>query len=937
MMKNILTYSLVLLLSLFTLSLSARVNTFRGISMADGLSDLLVNVIYKDSVGFVWIGTDNCLDRFDGMNIKHYPFPGSDVKRKRVTAIEEIDTKFLWVGNGLGLWRLNRETDQMEHVVPETIDCTVSAIAFDDCNKLYIGTEKGLFIHEAGLFKRVMLDSNILSSTNHIVALEIANDGVVWILTSKDLYSYNPEDENIRLHRPESDVSPYAFRCVTHIHNILYLGTENRGIVRFNIQTGQFSDFVDVGCNIISSLSTDDKDLIYVSTDGNGVHYLSHSQNKIMQSFRHDSRDKTSIRSNSVYSLLVDKENIIWVGFYQAGFDYSLYQSGLFSVYDFPPHFDSMNMQVRSFLIHGNKKLIGTRDGLFYIDEAEKRFKSFLMPVLRANLILSIGYYEGEYYVGTYGGGLSILDPATLSMRNFTETVSPTFRNGHIFCLEPDQNGNLWIGTSDGLYCYNKTNKDLKQYTHVNSQLPEGNVYEIFFDSANKGWICTEDGIGLYDPSSKNIRTNVFPEGFAHKEKIRTIYEDSLHNLYFLPDKGSMLTSNLAMTSFYRTPMNPILNGNAFMSIVEDNEHWLWIGCDDGLIRTKEGETAYTIYNFSDGIPSPTFTNNAAYKDERGVLWFGNTKGLLFVDTHNISKVSRHPYQIVLTDLQIEGNSLSAEMRQEAIAKGEVVLNHNQNNIVFSFVNLSYTDPSTMTYEYKLEGFEEEWKHVTGLNRVSYYGLSSASYTFRVRVPGDEQSEVSIRITTPPMFPVWFWILLLLAAIVIYWVSRSYIVRKKQVVVDKQPRRVIEVDPKQSESDNANYRSSDEKYKTNRLTTEECKELLQKLSRYMEEEKPYTNQDLKIADLAKGIDASSHSLSYFFNQYLNQSYYDYINEYRIAEFKTLVNSAEYSKYTLSALAELCGFSSRASFFRSFKKITGITPNEYIRSIEGTNE
>ena len=105
----------------------------------------------------------------------------------------------------------------------------------------------------------------------------------------------------------------------------------------------------------------------------------------------------------------------------------------------------------------------------------------------------------------------------------------------------------------------------------------------------------------------------------------------------------------------------------------------------------------------------------------------------------------------------------------------------------------------------------------------------------------------------------------------------------------------------------------------------------------MEAETPYTNPNLKIADLAKGIDSSSHSLSFFFNQYLNQSYYKYINEYRITEFKQLVNSTQYSRYTLSALAELCGFSSRASFFRSFKKITGITPNEYIRSMGTTNE
>ena len=102
-------------------------------------------------------------------------------------------------------------------------------------------------------------------------------------------------------------------------------------------------------------------------------------------------------------------------------------------------------------------------------------------------------------------------------------------------------------------------------------------------------------------------------------------------------------------------------------------------------------------------------------------------------------------------------------------------------------------------------------------------------------------------------------------------------------------------------------------------------------------EKPYTNPELKIADLATMLGRSAHTLSYLFNQHLNRNYYDYINDYRIEEFKRLINEDEYSKYTLSALAELCGFSSRASFFRYFKKATGITPNEYIRSIGKNNE
>ena len=105
----------------------------------------------------------------------------------------------------------------------------------------------------------------------------------------------------------------------------------------------------------------------------------------------------------------------------------------------------------------------------------------------------------------------------------------------------------------------------------------------------------------------------------------------------------------------------------------------------------------------------------------------------------------------------------------------------------------------------------------------------------------------------------------------------------------------------------------------------------------MQEKRLYVNPDLKIADLASVLNVSPYTLSYVFNQFLNKNYYDYLNDYRIAEFKRLLNEDEYSKYTLSALAELCGFSSRNSFFRYFKKTTGITPNEYVQSIGRTNE
>ena len=215
-----------------------------------------------------------------------------------------------------------------------------------------------------------------------------------------------------------------------------------------------------------------------------------------------------------------------------------------------------------------------------------------------------------------------------------------------------------------------------------------------------------------------------------------------------------------------------------------------------------------------------------------------------------------------------------------------------------------------------------------GRSDITYYDLSSGNYCFKVRRVGVADSEISMAVHIA--YPVMAWIvgaviLIVLSLLCVFYFYRRRGKSKKMV----EPLPVAEVEPKTA--------VTEEKYKTSKISLEECERLTGKLENIMHREKAYTNPDLKVADLAAMIGTSAHTLSYLFNQHLNRNYYDYINDYRIAEFKHLIAKDEYSKYTLGALAELCGFSSRASFFRYFKKATGITPNEYIRSIGKTNE
>lgn len=911
---------LLAILAILTFScpvfLRANNRILHNVSISDGLSSLLVNVIYKDSDGFVWIGTDNSLDRFDGQSIRNYPLTSADMQLRRVNAITETDPRYLWVGNGQGLWRLDRNTDMLEQFAPDIINCTVRSLYNDGAGRLYIGTVKGIFIYENGDLRNIKIDEDVLSPDNLITGIAPGENGIVWLINRTSLLRLDTKTEHITPYTPR--LAPHAvLNCLTLLGGTVYIGTDTHGVIRFDTGTRSFTTFVNVNCNIISSISSDGNDLIYVSTDGNGVHILSHSGKNTVESISHDPRDRSTIPSNSVYTLLADRDGILWLGFYQSGFVYELFQNNLCQTYGFPPKFDSYGKQVRSFLIHQGRKLIGTRDGLFYIDESRGIVLSYNMPELRSNLILSTHYFDGEYYIGTYGGGLSVLDAASLKLSDFDRSDANVFRQGHIFCMHTDHEGNMWFGTSEGVFRLDAVTGNVANYTHLNSAVPEGNVYDIFFDSANKGWICTESGMCIYNPRTKSFIATLFPEGFIHREKVRTVYEDSSHTLYFLPEKGDIMCSDLNMNDFNRMSINPAVKINSFMSVVEDRDRWLWIGCDNGLLRGQKGSETFNMFNFSDGLPSPTFTNDAAYMDDEGTLWFGNSKGLVSIDPAKLKSASRNPYDIKFTDIYVNGSRLDTGLMTKVLKEGEMGLNAKENNITFRFINLLYTDPAVQTYEYILEPAYCNWTS-SASGSVSYYDLPAGSYFFRVRIPGDEQSEVGLHVVIKPMFTTWHWILFIIIA-----TGSAYILFR--VVSKKRSFRIAAMT-----SENGPVKSDGEKYKTNRLTGKECAQIAERLAAYMETSKPYINPDLKIADLAAAIGTSPSYLSYMFNQHLKQPYYDYINMYRVDEFKRMIAGKQYSHYTLSSMAELCGFSSRASFFRSFKKLTGITPSEYMK-------
>lgn len=908
------------------LVLMADTFTFRNFSSADGLLDLTVSTIYKDSEGYLWLGTATSVERFDGVRFKHYPVFGNNEKLKWVNVITETAGNQLWMGNETGLWRIG--TEKLESVYRDSIRGIVREILSDEKGNMYIGSGDGVWIRKTdGKLERLVLDERTLSPDNAVVAMCRERNGALWVCTQREMY-WISSDRKQKIHYPNplmNDKEPCTYRGVVSIGDKLYIATLGKGLFCFDKQSKTFSSFVDVGCNLINKLSTDGKDLLYVSMDGEGVAFVSVRQEKVVRTFRNDPSHGESLHSNSVYSLLLDRDGWLWVGFYQQGLDVTNYDSGAFSVYDYPPYFDSRNLSIRSICISGKEKIIGTRNGGYYVDEDRRCCRSFRKPEIRSNLIMCCEKFGSDFYIGTYGGGLYRFHPETLTLSDFQSSEgNGPFSNDNIFCLVEDWEKYIWICTSSGLYHYDKQGRLLGHYTTENSSLPSNAVFYMLFDSSGKAWICTNNGLAIWEPSDGRIRTDVFPEGFIHQQRISSVYEDSDHQLYFVPDKGELFVSDLQMTYFRYWFPSSLLFGRSLSFVVEDKDKWLWIGTNDGLYRYDKKEI-FIPYSFADGVPNPIFFTCIPEIDEHGVIWFGNSKGLIFLRKDWRMRENKNTYRVGISGVLLEGEEQDKVLKETFPGQYQVTLSYWRKHLTLLFSDLTYTDVSHTFYEYKWED-DKEWIRLEGKSELVFYDLLPGAYMLKIRRMGEPDSTavLVVDIAMPMGYRLLFGgialMLLVLTAIGYYLVKKRQRVTVggfrvgKPLAEDEEP-------------------EGEKKEKHISLTQEECEQLLTKVCDCMKIQKLYINPDLKIGQLSDKTGISVYLLSYLFNHYLNSSYYDFVNSYRIEEFNRLLEKGEHAQYTLQALIEKCGFSSRTSFFRYFKKVNGMSPGEYIRKFD----
>ncbi|MDA3853190.1 MAG: hypothetical protein PF444_02975, partial [Bacteroidales bacterium] len=471
--------------------------SFSHLSLENGLSNNFVKSIYKDSLGYLWFGTLDGIDRYDGQEIRNFnDYFSQDAMTMSVTSVYD-DGTLLWIGTDNGLFYWDRMADHFVPVLNEKV-------AQKRIGKIgSLGSQYILFNTSDSFYTLDIHSLEIEEFFFHKEVRPIHKQITDFIVGDNELY-FCSEEGFVQLDLLRNCSIVYnrshfgklcdgSFTCMTKVDNSLYLGTSSDGIIRFNLETSIFSAVEGFEQSIILSLTSYDSTL-YVGTDSNGL--LIYDIDKChIQAIVNDHRDPSSIASNAIYALLIDDNETLWTGTYTGGVSYSSLKNKNFQFYSLTSNYSLSNKSIRSLCFSNSHRFIGTRDGLYVIgDQGQVDYFSIENSVLEAKIILTLFEYKGTVLIGTYGGGIYSYSFATnkISKLNFEH-----FNGEMIYAFKEDKEGSLWIATLSGLYKVREQN--VLRYDAESSDIVSDHIYALEFDSSGRLWIGTDKGAAVYE------------------------------------------------------------------------------------------------------------------------------------------------------------------------------------------------------------------------------------------------------------------------------------------------------------------------------------------------------------------------------------------------------------------------------------------------------
>lgn len=945
-MKKGLLFFLLSVCFFFPSSFATEQYNFIHINGVNGLSNSHVKSIIQDSYGFIWLGTRNGLNRYDGVSMQVYPCfdEASGRGNQVISALYEDDRRQLWVGTDNGVYIqdlstgkfsfFDAKTDKGEQISGQWVEDILS----DPSGNIWVNVPNlGVYRYHVPtkkLFRYILLPGSD-KSKNFPQSICIDKEGTLWVGTNgAGIFRYCPAQDTFEACAKEALKDDFIFTLCDYGDELI-VGVHEEELKRFDKKTGEVSIFPApaVHRKIIRYVVCLDDDL-WVGTQ-DGVYVINERENTV----RHipaDAGGAYGLSDAIVDKIYRDREGGTWICTQFGGASYLPVRTLDFSIYlpDGKP--GSVSGRRISELGEGKDGTIwvSTQDGgVCYWNPETRLFTTIPESADRQN-VLSLFTSDDLIGAGYFKGGIDLITPAasalsgSIAFKGRLQTMRPQqmgISEGTVYALHRDRQGTIWLG--DGWNIFRsadggRTFEEMKQFGYAFMR-------DILEDKEGNIWVATMgNGVFRYQPQTDETVNYLHIEGDSTSigtNEVTGISEDSKGLLWFSTDRGGLSCFSPQTGTFRTYTKADGLPDNVTYKAVEDRQHRIWFGTDRGLVCLYPETDSLHVFTRNDGLPDNQFNYKSALAAGNGTIWMGTINGLVSFNPDQIHRNTFVP-PVYITRIKVQG--------REIPLKPEGMRLPYRSNVSFDFVALSYTSPGANRYAYKMEGIDDDWNYTSDAHTASYAQLPPGDYIFRVRgsnndgVWNQEEATLSVQILPPWWRTVWaylIYIILLSGSFVL--TLRTY--RRREVQKIREQQLLAEL-AREREAHRTHERF------INQITYGACtpqgdamtradEQLMSQLITRVREN--LTDANYNVEALAAAMNMSRSSLHRKIKALTDLSPLDFIRVIRLKRAAELLQEGE---LRINEICDRVGFQSPSYFAKIFQKQFGVTPTEFMQ-------